>query len=216
MSWTALDPDDANNAMVIGDEPWDVLSHAVREVVQLYQRDLNRLPHAEELVRTFQEVLQPSWSMVAQEGQTTELVQIRAKTRRIPKRQKYQIGDVLKATAANGKPLYARVFEPGELMYPAIGVYDSLGMLPDDLGAIIARPLIVKVTPIHHELMEERAWVVVGHRPITGIDQRHPQGPDSLSGENDQLIAANYFYGLSDKKFYGIEQYLVRPRSEPS
>jgi hypothetical protein len=200
--------------MVIGDEPWDVLSEAVREVVQLYQRDCHRLPYAEELVRTFQDVLQPSWSSIAHEGQSTELIQLRAKTRKIPKRQRYQIGDVLMATAANGLPVYGRVFDPGELMKPAIGVYDSLGMPSHDLDAIVAQPLIVKVTPIHHQLMEKRAWVVIGHRPITEVDGQQPHGPDALSGENDQLIAANYFYGLSDKKFYDTEQYLVRPKRD--
>ncbi len=209
MSWSPLEPDDPKNEMAVGDEPWDVLSGAIQEVVRLYQRDLHRLPYAKELVRTIQDVLQPSWSSVAHEGQTTELVGLQAKTRRIRKRQQYQIGDVLMATAANGEPIYARVFEPSEVLQPAIGVYDSLGMPSNDLDAIISRPLIVKVTPIHPELMEKRAWVVIGHRPMTDLDYGQPEGPNVIAGQNDQLIAANYFYKLSQEKFYNIEEYLV-------
>ena len=196
---------------MVGDEAWDLMSDAVHEIAEIYQRELGRLPYSEELLRTFQDVLLPSWSSVVNEGQTTELVRILGKTKKIKTRQVSKVGDVLRAEAANGQWIYARLFEPGNLMGISLGVYDSLGMDPRDLDAIVARPLIVKITPIHPELLEKRAWFVVGHVPISERDSRHPRGPNEVAGVSLQLIAANFHYGLSTKRFYDLESYLVSP-----
>jgi hypothetical protein len=134
------------------------------------------------------------------------------KTRKIPKRQKYAKGDVLKAEAANGEPVYARIFEIDPGLGPLVGVYDSLGMPQKDLDAIIQRPLVVKVFPIHRELLEEREWLVIGNRSLTPADAELPRGPLQISGSNEQLEAANYHYGLGPKSFYNIEDCLVRKK----
>jgi hypothetical protein len=83
-------------------------------------------------------------------------------------------------------------------------------MDPKDLDAIIQRPLIVKIFPIHRELLEKREWLVIGNRPLTEADRRHPNGPLQIAGINEQLAAANYYYGLGPKAFDNIEDCLVR------
>jgi hypothetical protein len=109
--------------------------------------------------------------------------------------------------------VFARVFEAHSQMGPLVGVYESRGMAHQQIKEIISRPLIVKITPIHHELLEDRSqWSVIGNEPLTEADLSKPHGPKVISGSNEQLIAANYFYGLSDEQFYDIDDWLVSKR----
>ena len=159
-----------------------------------------------------QAVLEAQLQDHTSDGASAELASLTFKTRKIPKRQKYARGDVLKAEAANGEPIFARVFEIDPGLGPFVGVYDSLGMPPTDLDAIVQRPLVVKVFPIHREILEKREWLVIGNRPLTSADAQLPRGPVQIAGSNEQLEAANYHYGLGPKTFYNIEDCLVRNR----
>jgi hypothetical protein len=67
----------------------------------------------------------------------------------------------------------------------------------------------VKVCPIHREILEMREWLVIGHRPLTTADQKLPRGPLQISGSNEQLEAANYFYGLGPASFFNIKDFVV-------
>ena len=217
MSWSPLDIKSPSDDAVIGDEAFDVVSECFRKVARLYERDWKRKPSLRELIGTVQAVLEPQLQDHTLDGDTAELVGLTFKTRKIPKRQKYSNGDVVKALAANGEPVYGRIFDPGPAVSdigPFVGVYDSLGMNEADLDAIIRRPLIVKVFPIHRELLQKRAWLVIGHRPLIEADRQHPQGPLQIAGSNEQLEAANFYYGLSPKAFYNIEDCLVRRKVE--
>jgi hypothetical protein len=170
MSWSPLDEKNPSDDALIGDEPFDLVSDCFRNVVCLYKRDLKRKPSLRELVGTIQAILEAQLQDHTSDGESAELASLTFKTRKIPKRQKYAKGDVLKAEAANGEPIYARVFQienPG--FGPFVGVYDSLGMPQTDLDAIIQRPLVVKIFPIHREILEKREWLVP-HREI-GLSQ---------------------------------------------
>jgi len=209
MSWEPLDVQKPDTDEVIGDEPFDILCGAMDEVVQCYERDLKRKPTTNELGTTFARVLAPRFSKTVAEGETADLVTISFKTKSIPRRQKYRAGDFLKATAANGQPVYGRVFEVGN-HGPMVGVYDSLGQQTPSFESLRKLQLIVKVTPIHHELIEKRAWTVIGHLPIDEVDRQQPCGPLAISGRNEQLNAANCFYELPHEKRYELEKWLNR------
>jgi hypothetical protein len=164
-------------------------------------------------VTTFERALEGQYAESVREGPNSELVSISFKTKRIPKRQKWQVGDFVVAEAANGQPVYGRIFatDPMELGIPMIGVYDSLGLKRPSLKDLKKLPLIVKVSTIDPELLEKRAWRVIGHLPIGKEEERHPRRSEvRLSGFNNQLIAANRFYGLPHKTFFGIGGYLAR------
>jgi hypothetical protein len=178
----------------------------------LYKRDWKRKPSLRELVGTVQAVLETQLQDHTSDGASAELASLTFKTRKIPKRQKYAKGDILKTQAANGEPVYARIFEVN-YWGPLVGVYDSLGMPQTDLDAIIQRPLIVKIFPIHREILEQREWFVIGNRPLTPSDAELPRGPIQIAGSNEQLGAANYYYGLGPKTFYNIDDFLVRKKS---
>src|SRR5687768_17097823 len=111
MSWSPLDTKNPSDDALIGDEPFDLVSDCFRKVVRLYKRDLKRKPSLQELVGTIQAVLEAQLQDHTSDGASAELAALTFKTRKIPKRQKYAKGDVLKAEAANGEPVYARVFE---------------------------------------------------------------------------------------------------------
>lgn len=171
MSWSLLDNKKRSDDAVIGDEPFDVVSDCFRKVVRLYLRDWKRKPSLRELVGTVQAVLEAQIQEHTSDGESAELASLTFKTRKIPKRQKYAQGDILKALAADGQPVYGRIFNPklggqwkGLDLGPFVGVYDSLGMDQSNLDAIIRRPLIVKVFPTHPETLETREWLVIGHR----------------------------------------------------
>jgi hypothetical protein len=213
MSWSPLDVKKPSEDALIGDETFDIISHAFENVVRVYKRDLKRKPSLRELVATVQAVLEAQLQDHASDGEIAELTALTFKTRKIPKRQKYAKGDILKAEAANREPIYGRIFEIDPLMGPFVGVYDSLGMADADLDAIIQRPLVVKAFPIHREILEKRGWLVIGNRPLTAANLELPRGPLQISGSNEQLEAANYYYGLGPKTFYNIEDCLVRKKA---
>lgn len=91
-----------------------------------------------------------------------------------------------------------------------VGVYDSAGMESPSLEDLKGRKLIVKVFPIHKELMEAHSWLVIGNLPIDKLDEKQPQGPLMISGNNEQLNAANYHYGLPHQNYYRIDELLNR------
>jgi hypothetical protein len=161
------------------------------------------------LVKTFEHVLVPRFFETALEGESEALVSISFKTKKIAKRQKYRAGDFLKAQLADGRFVFGRIFEV-ERYGPMVGVYDSAGAEAPPLAELRRRKLIVKVFPIHKELMEERAWVVFGHLPIDDFDVRQPRGPIVISGTNEQLNAANCYYGLPHKERFNLTEYLNR------
>lgn len=209
MSWEPIDPNTPSDTELIGDEPFDVISEALDKVVSCYQTDLGRKPATLELVKTFERVLAPRFCETVLDGETTELVSVSFKIKKIPNRQKYRAGDFVKAQLADGRNVFGRVFEVGRLG-PMVGVYDSAGMENPSLEEVKERKLIVKVFPIHKELMEARSWLVVGNLPIDELDRRQPQGPLMISGINEQLNAANFHYGLPFQKRHGIDELLNR------
>jgi hypothetical protein len=135
MSWSPLDESDPSDGGVIGDEPFDLVSDCFRKVARLFKRDWKRKPSLRELVGTVQAVLEVQLQDHTSDGKSAKLASLTFKTRKIPKRQKYAKGDVLKTEASNGEPIYARVFEIDSGLGPFVGVYDLLGILsnfPDD------------------------------------------------------------------------------------
>ena len=95
MSWSPLDGKDPSDHALIGDEPFDLVSECFRKVVRLYKRDLKRKPSLRELVGTVQAVLEAQLQDHTSDGELAELA-----GRKIPKRQKYVKGDILKTAAA--------------------------------------------------------------------------------------------------------------------
>lgn len=205
MSWEPIDPNKPSDTELIGDEPFDIISEALDRVVSCYQKDLQRKPATIELVKTFEQVLAPRFFETVLEGETTELACVSFKTKQIPKRQKCRAGDFVKAQLADGRFVFGRVFEVGPLG-PQVGVYDSAGLESPSLEQLKSLKLIVKVFPIHKELMEARSWIVFGNLPIDKSDERQPRGPLMISGKNEQLNAANYFYGLPCDKRHGLDE----------
>lgn len=214
MSWEPINPEKPKETELIGDGPFDIMADALVQISKCYKDELRRKPTTLELVTTFERVLAPHFSEIAAEGEVAELVEVKAKTKKIPKRQKCAAGVFVRAVPANGKSVYGRLFDsrakPPFCGGPELGVYDSLGFEGTAWFDLSRRRLVVKIFPIHHELLEERAWLVVGHLPLDEFDRQQPRGPYEVSGHNDQLIAANYYYGLSDKRFYNIEKCLNR------
>jgi hypothetical protein len=101
MSWEPLDLSNPQNGEVIGDETFDEMADAMERVAECYMRDLDRKPTVNEIVITFKRALGTRIFEVSQEGQEHELVSIKYKLKRIPKRQKCETGDILCGTLAS-------------------------------------------------------------------------------------------------------------------
>lgn len=215
MSWEPADLENPSDDALIGDEPFDLLGQALKDFSKCYERDLGRKPTSFELAKTLEQVLATHFGDVVAEGINHRFVSLSIKARKGRARQKCKVGDFLVAKAADGRPVYARVFESRPGIGMLIGVYDSLGIERPDLESLRSRPLIVKVTPIHPGLLEEYAWTTIGNLPLNDVDRKQPRGPLAIAGVNEQLIAANFYYGLSDKRWYNIEEFLTRPRRMP-
>ena len=114
----------------------------------------------------------------------------------------------------NGQSVYARIFDVDEAIGPMVGVFDSQGMSRLDLSSIVERSLAVKICPIHREILQDREWTVIGNRKTTTQDRKLPRGPKAIAGDNLQLEAANYFYGLCKKPFYDVNDWLAQPKKK--
>lgn len=209
MSWEPIDPNEPSDTELIGDEPFDIISEALDKVVGCYRRDLQRKPATIELLKTFERVLAPRFFETVLEGETTELVSVSFKAKKNPKRQKCQAGDFVKAQLADGRNVFGRVFEVGRYG-PLVGVYDSAGLDSPSFEELKKRRLIVKVFPIHKELMEARSWIVIGNLPIDKDDDKQLRGLLMISGINEQLNAANYYYRLPHQNRHGLDDLLNR------
>lgn len=215
MSWEPINPRKPSDSELVGDEPFDVVADAVDKVVACYESDLGRKPSTLELVKTFERVLIPRFSEAVIDGDKSELVSLSFKTVKIPLRQKFQAGDFLRATAANGTPVYARIFEVHPDLGPMVGVYDSLDLKFKRLEEIGELRLIVKVIPMHREIIQGREWVVIGNLPINSKDKKKPRGPLEIYGINQHLKVTNFYYGLvkvSDYEAHCFDRWLNHPK----
>ncbi|HWH79651.1 MAG TPA: hypothetical protein VNT76_19865, partial [Candidatus Binatus sp.] len=94
MSWEPINPATPKDSELIGDEPFDIIANALERVMKCYEQDLGRKPTALELVKTFERVLAPRFGDAVQKGATEESVSVWFKTKHIPRRQKFVLGDV--------------------------------------------------------------------------------------------------------------------------
>ncbi|MCC9601357.1 hypothetical protein LOC67_12445 [Stieleria sp. JC731] len=208
MSWSPLYPDKPKAKSYIGDEAYDCVADCFDEVRKLYQRDWKRKPTLAELIGTVEAVLDAQIQDLTNDGESAELVSLSFKTRKIPKRQAYAVGDILLAEMKGGDPVYARIFENGDFG-PMVGVYDSRGMSRHNFNGIIARPLIVKICPIHREVLVRREWLVIGNMKLKASDKRLPRGPLAITGNNNHLEMAEHYYGLRKSNYYARDEWIV-------
>ncbi|MFK7817077.1 MAG: hypothetical protein AB8G99_00035 [Planctomycetaceae bacterium] len=213
MGWSLLDPDKPKSTSYIGDEPFDAVADCFAEVCRIYERDWKRKPTLAELMGTVEAVLHAQLQDHTRDGSSAELVGLAFRTRKIPKRQAYAVGDVLQATMRGGDSVFARIFEVGDVG-PMVGVYDSRGMLPINIAEIIARPLIVKICPIHRETMQNREWLVIGNAKLKSVDKKRPRGPLVICGNNNHLEMAEHYYGLRRSKYHDRNNWIVSNASD--
>jgi hypothetical protein len=211
MGWSLLDENKPKSKAYIGDDPFDVVSECFAKVRKLYQREWKRKPTLAELIGTVEAVLDAQLPDHTSDGASAELIEIRFKTRKIPRRQTYAVGDVLQAKMKGGDLIFARLFEIDDSV-PMVGVYDSRGMSPLNIPEIVTKPLIVKICPIHPETLEHREWLVIGNAKLKPADKRHPRGPLSICGNNNQLEMAEYFYGLRNPRYYDRDEWIVKKK----
>lgn len=213
MGWSPLDSDKpkskSKSKSYIGDEPFDAIADCFSTVCRFYQRDWKRKPTLDELMGTIEAVLGSQLQDHTSDGDTSELAEFLFKTRKIPKRQAFAVGDVLQATMKGGDSVFARIFETGD-MGPMVGVYDSRGMSPLNIADIISQPLIVKICPIHRETIQNREWLVIGTAKLKPADKKQPRGPLAICGNNNQLEMAEHFYGLRKSKYYDRDNWIIR------
>ncbi len=89
MSWEPLDQSNPQSDEVIGDEAFDEMASAIEQIAKYYQRDLNRKPTINEIVTTFKQALETRVFEVTHDGQDHELVSVKYKLKKIPKRQEF-------------------------------------------------------------------------------------------------------------------------------
>ena len=131
MSWSPLDEKDTSKDAMIGDEPFDLVSECFPQshTLGIGAATGGESPACVNSSRPCRRCLRHSFKTIHPIcRKSAELASLTFKTRKIPERQKYANGDVLKATAANGEPIYARIFAIDPGLGPFVGVYDSLGM----------------------------------------------------------------------------------------
>lgn len=196
MGWWADKQGDVE--LIVGDDPYDALSEALDRIVQAYEEEWERKPTLEELIHSFEVVLGADMERYVKEGDTLELVALKAKTKKRRKSQPYKVGDFFAIPLEDGRYAFGRILSDilEEEMGMLVGIYNIVSrriLSPEEL-----RNLPWMFTPFYcsDQGWTSWRWRIIGHLPIAEDEFEYPlfkQGTD-FSGwkilDRDQLRPA--------------------------
>lgn len=153
------------DAIELGDEPIDLMHEMVQRISEIYQEEVGRKPTGAEFFTLLTRVIGklPEDYLDGFEGK--EIVEIKAKTRNVPKRQKVQEGDYFAIPLKNG-------YGYGRYLYfrslAAVEVYDvQTPVLLSHKQLLAQSPKVLFAKNIFpREAFARRRWIVIGHEPI--------------------------------------------------
>ncbi len=177
-----------NTQLIIGDEPLDITNDMINKIVACYQNDLQRKPLLEEILAVTQFALKFHLEDYVSNGGDKELVEIRAKTKKKPKYQSYQEGDIFVVALEELRYGFGKVLKT---LSPKIlvGFFD---IYTDE----ILRPQKLKDCPYILKLfcsdlgIKNWAWKIIGHTPVGIKEAQIPDfyWMDSLNPNNIKII----------------------------
>jgi hypothetical protein len=99
------------SGLILGDEPLDITHRYLRELATLYQQGCRRKPTLAEVVALLESGLKFSGSDCVGDLEERAVVQVVVKTRKKPRDQRYQVGDIFAV------PVTRDLFAFGRYMY---------------------------------------------------------------------------------------------------
>jgi hypothetical protein len=150
----------------LGDEPLDLLRHAVESVARVYQEEVGRKPTLEEFRRSLLPALQGDPGQFFADMDSKVVGDIVFRFRKVPKRQPFAVGDYF-TIPLQGKYYYGRIllcWAAGTL----VEVYSLKTDRPLTLRELLARRRTVVLSKnIHGPFTFGRGrWKVLGHEDM--------------------------------------------------
>lgn len=124
MGWWTLNIDDQE--LLLGDAPLDLISEALEQVALEYSEKSGRKPTLDELLFTIKVVLRAGLDNHVSNGDSIQLVDLSAKTKRRPKSQPYRVGDIFAIPLHKGQYVFGRILSDilKDKMGMLVGIYD--------------------------------------------------------------------------------------------
>lgn len=208
MGW--WDVEFSDKKLKVGDEPIDLAYDMLKKTVHIYQEDIKRKPTIEEVLMTVELALQHHLDDFLSGCENKELVKIQAKTKKQPKRQSYNLGDIFAVPLEEfgygfGKIL--RIKTP-ELLVGFFGVYSDQLLTPQHLKdfSYILKLFCGDLGIINRE------WKIIGYAPLSAEEIKVPDfyWVDPLDSENIEIIKEGQWKNrvkAGSEDVLGLEKY---------
>jgi hypothetical protein len=181
-----------------GDGPYDWVGQALDNIAQEYEQDWGRKPTLNELLHTFQVVLGADLERYVSDGETFQLVNLSAKTKRRPKSQRYAVGDFFVIPLENDLFAFGRILSDilKEKMGMLVGIYAFVSRHVHPPTELRNKPFLFPPFYCSDEGWVTWRWRIIGHIPVDPTEFVYPKFKVGwgASGwaimDRDQIIAA--------------------------
>ena len=175
MGWWSVERD--GKECLQGDGPYDLMGQALKDIAQEYEQDWGRKPTLSELLQTIRVVLGADLERYTADGDTTELVNLLAKTKKRPKSQSYRAGDFFVIPLENSLFAFGRILSDvlKERMGMLVGIYTLVSkhvVPPTEL-----RNRAFMFTPFYcsDEGWVTWRWRIIGNIPVEPAEYVYPK-----------------------------------------
>lgn len=208
MGWWEVEVSDKK--LIVGDEPLDFAYDMLEKIVHIYQEDVERKPTLEEVLMTVEMALRHHLDNYLSGCENKDLVRIQAKTRKQPKRQSYNAGDIFAVPLEEFGYGFGKILqvETPEILVGFFGVYSDQLLTPQQLKEY---PYICKIFCGDLGLINW-AWKIIGSAPLSVEETQVPDfyWIDALNPDNIEIVKAGQWDNrvkASREDIKGLEEY---------
>jgi hypothetical protein len=153
--------------LTLGDEPIDRLAQVLEDFVGCYQEEVGRKPTSDEFLISLRNILQAAGPDFFSDLEARAVTGVALRTKKAPKRQKFQVGDYFAVPLPDGRYFYGRILHYTHLGH-LIEVYTLDTRVKLSFRQLLKRKR--KVAFYKHVFVEyafnEGRWAILGHEPI--------------------------------------------------
>lgn len=162
--------------LIVGDDAYDILSEALVQVARMYEEEWKRKPTLAELVHSLEVVLGADPERYVEEGDTLELISLRAHTRKRRRSQPYKVGDFFAIPLEEGQYAFGRILSDllAERMGMLIGIYNITStriLTPAELRGL---PFMFSPFYSSDQGWKTWRWRILGHMSLAENEFNYP------------------------------------------
>jgi hypothetical protein len=198
------------NEILVGDGGFDAVDEMLREMTGMYQQDLNRKPTLEEILTTIEMVLKAVGDQHLSGCEELEIVEIKAKTRRRAKKQRFQVGDFFTVPLETGAFGFGRVLQlsGGTIL----GFYDFASATVEPASRLSQLPYLFIILCMDDGI-ESWRWKVVGFASLRPDEYEEPEFGlfDQVDPTKAQIYSRGKYRKATPAEARQLEEFIIWP-----